>query len=124
MFRGGRMTFAPEHQVEGNGWIVASWPSSLEKAYWADPAVQKREMPDTWPAQMQSQGESWTRGRPRLDPDPPRAASSTRCARASPPSRTAAPGHHAAAVAHMVNESIKRKAPVSWDFEKDVLKKA
>jgi hypothetical protein len=33
-------------------------------------------------------------------------------------------GHHAAAVAHMVNESIKRKAPVSWDFDKDVLKKA
>jgi hypothetical protein len=33
-------------------------------------------------------------------------------------------GHHAAAVAHMVNESIKRKAPVYWDFEKDVLKKA
>jgi hypothetical protein len=24
----------------------------------------------------------------------------------------------------MVNESIKRKAPVSWDFEKDVLRKA
>jgi hypothetical protein len=24
----------------------------------------------------------------------------------------------------MVNESIKRKAPVYWDFEKDVLKKA
>jgi len=33
-------------------------------------------------------------------------------------------GHHAAAVAHMVNESIKRKAPVAWDFEKDVLRKA
>ena len=33
-------------------------------------------------------------------------------------------GHHAAAVAHMVNESIKRKAPVGWDFDKDVLRKA
>jgi len=33
-------------------------------------------------------------------------------------------GHHAAAVAHMVNESIKRRGPVFWDFETDVLKKA
>jgi hypothetical protein len=32
-------------------------------------------------------------------------------------------GHHNAAVAHMVNEAVKRKAPVAWDFEKDVLKK-
>jgi predicted dehydrogenase len=123
VFRGGRMTFAPEHQVEGNGWIVASWPSSLEKAYWADPAVQKREMPDTWPAQMQSQGESWT----EVGPD----STQVHLARFFDSVRTRKPtvedgraGHHAAAVAHMVNESIKRKAPVSWDFEKDVLKKA
>jgi hypothetical protein len=33
-------------------------------------------------------------------------------------------GHHAAAVAHMVNESVRRRAPVFWDFERDVLKKA
>lgn len=123
VFRGGRMTFAPEHQVEGNGWIVASWPSNLEKAYWADPAVQKREMPDTWPPQMQSQGESWT----EVGPD----STQVHLARFFDSVRTRKPtvedghaGHHAAAVAHMVNESIKRKAPVSWDFEKDVLKKA
>ena len=123
VFRGGRMTFAPEHQVEGNGWIVASWPSNLEKAYWADPAVQKREMPDTWPPQMQSQGESWT----EVGPD----STQVHLARFFDSVRTRKPtvedghaGHHAAAVAHMVNESIKRKAPVSWDFEKDVLKKS
>jgi predicted dehydrogenase len=123
VFRGGRMTLAPEHQVEGNGWIVASWPSNLERAYWADPAVQKREMPDTWPAQMQSQGESWT----EIGPD----STQVHLARFLDSVRTRKPtvedgraGHHAAAVAHMVNESIKRKAPVSWDFEKDVLKKA
>jgi hypothetical protein len=33
-------------------------------------------------------------------------------------------GHHAAAVPHMVNESIKQKMPVYWDRDKDVLKKA
>jgi hypothetical protein len=41
-----------------------------------------------------------------------------------PPVEDGRRGHHAAAVAHMVNESVKRKAPVTWDFEKDVLKKA
>ena len=123
VFRGGRMTFTPEHAVEGNGWIVSSWPSELEKAYWADPEVKKRELPDTWPSQMQSQGESWT----EVGPD----STEIHVARFFDSVRTRKPsvqdgrrGHHAAAVAHMVNESIKRRAPVQWDFEKDVLKKA
>jgi predicted dehydrogenase len=123
VFRGSRMVFTPEHRREGNGWIVSSWPSPLEKAYWADPAVQKLETPDTWPSQMESQGESWT----ELGPD----STVLHMARFFDSVRTRKPsvqdgraGHHAAAVAHMVNESIKRKAPVSWDFEKDVLRKA
>ena len=122
-FRGGRMTFTPEHRREGNGWIVESWPSNLEKAYWADPAVQKLEMPDTWPSQMESQGESWS----EVGPDSTvlhmaRFVDSVRTRKASvEDGRT---GHHAAAVAHMVNESMRRKAPVYWDFERDVLKKA
>jgi len=122
-FRDDRLIFKPEHQVEGNGWIVSSWPSPLEKAYWADPAVQKREKPETWPAQMQDQGESWS----EVGPD----STVIHVARFFESIRTHKPsvedgraGHHAAAVAHMVNESIKRKAPVAWDFEKDVLKKA
>jgi hypothetical protein len=122
-FRGSRMTFTPERRREGNDWIVSAWPSPLEKAYWADPAVQKLEMPNTWPAQMESQGESWS----EVGPD----ATVLHVARFVESIRTRKPsvedgraGHHAAAVAHMVNESIKRKAPVSWDFEKDVLRKA
>ena len=123
VFRGNRLTFTPEHQVEGNGWIVSSWPSDLEKAYWASPEVKKRELPDTWPSQMLSQGESWT----EVGPDDThihvsRFFDSVRTRKPSVQDGRA--GHHAAAVAHMVNESIKRKAPVSWDFEKDVLKKA
>ena len=123
VFRGGRMTFTPEHRREGNGWIVESWPSNLEKAYWADPAVQKLEMPDTWPSQMEKQDESWT----EVGPD----STVLHVARFFDSVRTRKPsvqdgraGHRAAAVAHMVNESIKRKTPVYWDFEKDVLKKA
>ena len=123
VFRGGRMTFTPENRREGNGWIVESWPSNLEKAYWADPAVQKLEMPDTWPSQMEKQAESWS----EVGPD----STVLHVARFFDSVRTRKPsvqdgraGHHAAAVAHMVNESIKRKQPVHWDFEKDVLKKA
>jgi predicted dehydrogenase len=120
VFRGDRMTFTPEHPVEGNGWIVTSWPSALEKAYWADPEVQKREKPETWPSQMQDRGESWT----EVGPD----ATAIHMARFFDSVRTRKPsvedgrvGHHAAAVAHMVNASIKRKAPVYWDFDKDVM---
>jgi len=123
VFRGDRMTFVPEHVVEGNAWIVASWPPELEKAYWADPAVQKREKPETWAPQMRKGSEAWT----EVGPD----ATSIHMGRFFESVRTRKPsvedgrtGHHAAAVAHMVNESIKRKAPVYWDFEKDVLKKA
>jgi predicted dehydrogenase len=123
VFRGDRLIFTPEHQVEGNGWIVSSWPSPLEKAYWADPAVQKREKPETWPAQMQDQGESWNEVGP--DSTVIHVARFFDSIRSHKPSvEDGRAGHHAAAVAHMVNESIKRKAPVAWDFEKDVLKKA
>jgi predicted dehydrogenase len=123
VFRGDTMTFTPEHVVEGNGWIVSSWPSELEKAYWADPEVQKREKPETWPAQMQSQGESWREvGPDSTDIHMARFIASVRTRK--PPLEDGRRGHHAAAVAHMVNESLKRKTSVSWDFEKDVLKKA
>jgi len=123
VFRGGRMTFTPERKREGNGWIVTSWPKELEQAYWADPKVQRSEMPDTWPSQMESMGESWT----EVGPD----STAIHFQRFFESVRTRKPavedgraGHHAAAVAHMVNESIKRKAPVYWDFDKDVLKRA
>ena len=123
VFHGDTMTFRPEHVVESNDWIVTSWPSALEKAYWQNPEVLKKERPSTWPAQMQSEGESWK----EVGPD----STDIHMARFVAAVRTRKPvyedgrrGHHAAAVAHMVNESMKRKAPVAWDFERDVLKKA
>jgi predicted dehydrogenase len=123
VFRGNKMTFTPEHRREGNGWIVTSWPTPLEQAYWADPAVQKLEKPDTWPAQMESQGESWTEvGPDSTDVHMKHFVESVRTRKA--PVEDGRVGHRAAAVAHMVNESIKRQGPVAWDFEKDVLKKA
>jgi predicted dehydrogenase len=121
VFHGNELIFRPEHPVEGNGWIVASWPSALEKAYWADPEVQKREMPDTWPAQMQGAGETWREVGPgSTEIHVSRFFDSVRTRKPSVEDGHA--GHHAAAVAHMVNESIKRQAPVYWDKSADLLK--
>jgi predicted dehydrogenase len=123
VFRGRELIFKPENPVEGNAWIVASWPSALEEAYWADPAIQKREMPNTWPSRMNGEGETWS----EVGPDSTylhmsRFIDSIRTRKPSVQDGRA--GHHAAAVPHMVNESIKRGTPVHWDPEREVLKKA
>jgi len=121
VIQGSDLVFTPENPVEGNGWIVASWPSALEEAYWADPEVQKREMPATWPPRMNAGGETWS----EVGPDSTylhmsRFIESVRTRK--PSVQDARRGHHAAAVPHMVNESIKRKMPVYWDPEREVLK--
>jgi predicted dehydrogenase len=121
VFQGRELTFRPENPVESNGWIVSSWPAALEKEYWADPEVQKREMPSTWPSRMNGEGETWSEVGP--------GSTHIHMARFFDSVRTRTPsiqdarrGHHAAAVPHMVNESIKRKIPVYWDAEREVLK--
>jgi len=123
VFQGRELIFRPENPVEGNAWIVASWPSALEKAYWADPEIQKREMPHTWASRMNDVGETWS----EVGPDSTvihmsRFIDSVRTRK--PSIQDARRGHHATAVPHMVNESIKRKMPVYWDPEREVLKKA
>jgi predicted dehydrogenase len=121
--RGNDLLFSPEQPVENNAWIVAAWPSALETAYWADPEVQKREMPRSWPSRMNSEGETWS----EVGPDSTiihmsRFIDSIRTRK--PSVQDARTAHHAAAVAHMVNESIKRKMPVYWDPEREILKEA
>ncbi len=122
VFQGGQLIFRPENTVEGNAWIVASWPSELEAAYWADPRVQEREMPRTWAPQMQNASETWS----QVGPD----STSIHMGRFFDSVRTGKPsvedgsaGHHAAAVAHMVNQSIRSEMPVYWDWDKDTTKK-
>jgi predicted dehydrogenase len=121
VFHGNELVFKPENPVEGNGWIVASWPSALEAAYWADPEVQKRELPRTWPSRMNSEGETWS----EVGPDSTflHLARFIESVRTRKPSvQDARRGHHAAAVPHMVNESIRRQGPVYWDPERDALR--
>ena len=79
-------------------------------------------MPRTWAPQMQNASETWS----QVGPD----STSIHMGRFFDSVRTREPsvedgsaGHHAAAVAHMVNQSIRTKMPVYWDWDKDTTKK-
>jgi predicted dehydrogenase len=117
-FRGGRLSLTRENVREDNGWILASWPEALEKAYYADPKVQARETPDTWPQEMRQESERWAEWGESTDLVHMRnfidAVRSRR-----PPAQDAEAGHHAASGAHMVNLSIRQKKPIEWDFAKN-----
>jgi predicted dehydrogenase len=123
VFRGGEMVFKPEHHREDNGWIVASWPRALEEAYYARPEVQALESPGTWDPKMEKETEVYRQvGRDATLLHVARFLDSVRSRKA--PVEDGRAGHHAAAVAHMVNESILREQPVYWDFAADALRRA
>jgi predicted dehydrogenase len=114
--RGGALTFAPENAYENNRWVVESWPEQLEKAYYADPKVQARETPATWKPEMNENREVWNeRGQDAMVVHLTRFFDSVRSRTA--PVEDAAVGHRAAAVAHLINQSLREKKPLDWDFE-------
>jgi predicted dehydrogenase len=118
---GGGMRIQREHPVDGNDWIVRSWPKELEEKYWQDPEVQKRELPATWDAATYASSEV-------IEADGPDStqihmqkffdAVKTR----KQPEQDASMGHHAASCAHMVNISAEKGAPVYWDYDRDTIK--
>jgi predicted dehydrogenase len=115
VFRGGDMVLKPEHAVEGNGWVVSSWPEELEKAYYADAKIRAEERPDTWEPQMRRQSEAFEEvGRDSTFVHVARFFESVR--QGKPVVQDGVMGHHAAAVAHMVNRSIRQRKPVDWNF--------
>jgi predicted dehydrogenase len=116
---GGSLTFYPENVVEENRWIVESWPKALEEAYYKDPKVIATEIEAA--------------RKPRAEPETFRASGPeptvAHFARFFEAMRTRKPGwedaiagHRAAACAHLINLSAKRRNPVEWDFTKDDLK--
>lgn len=116
-FRGGRLTFTPENVYEDNRWVVESWERQLEKAYYDDPNIQAEETPQTWSPQMRAHSEvfeEWGHNATRTHLA--QFVDSVRTRR--PPVEDASMGHRAAACAHLINESVKRKAIVHWDFDK------
>jgi predicted dehydrogenase len=122
-FRGGKLLLKPERAVEGNEWVVSSWPEGLEKAYYADAKIIAEEKPDKWPPRLDKEGESWDEvGQDSTDVHMARFVESVRTRRQ--PLEDGERGHSAAAAAHMINESIRRGRPLEWDAAAGAVKKA
>ncbi|MCE5270598.1 Gfo/Idh/MocA family oxidoreductase [bacterium] len=118
---GENLTFTPETPMEDDRWVVRSWPSQLEQAYYADPkliayetaakareAAAKSEQIPFEPGDESTLAhvKSWL------------AAIQSR----KQPYECVEVGHRAAAVAHMVNRSIQTQSAVLWDFDKQLIK--
>ena len=120
VFREGQMTLRPENAVEGNRWVVSSWPEALEKAYYDDPKVKAEERPDTWSPQVRKQSETFDEiGQDATFVHMTRFFDSVR--QHKPAVEDGVMGHHAAAAAHMVNLSLRQRRPLDWNFATDAL---
>jgi len=118
---GGKLVFTPEIVNENNGWIVQSWPSKLEKAYYEDPEVRAEER--TWtrdPALVQGAETYQAQG---LDSTTIHFMEFFDAVRKGTPTKEdAVVGHHAASCAHMANLSIEKKRIIYWDKARDTVK--
>jgi predicted dehydrogenase len=115
------LTFTPENPIEDNGWIVDSWPSALEEAYYNDPKIIQSEQPQKWDPKIIPGAEHWSGvGRNTTVLHFEQFQRSVKD-RKQPPEDVFA-GHRAAAVAHMINMSAARKKPVYWDRSRDGIK--
>jgi predicted dehydrogenase len=120
-FRGGSLVYTPENISEDNRWVVESWKESLAEAYYEDPNVQSRETPESWKPEMKSANQTWDEwGRNATYVHLAHFFDSVRSRK--PPVEDALMGHHAASVAHLINESARREAIVYWDFDREALK--
>ncbi len=114
------LTFIPENVTEGNGWIVESWPEKLQEDYYMDPAIMQAERPSSREARVlerrevyAAEGTGSMRTHMQEFFDGVRNGTATK--------EDASVGHHAAACAHMINQSIDSERTIHWDAEKDVL---
>jgi predicted dehydrogenase len=114
LFRNGRVELRPERPVEGNDWIVESWPEELERAYYADPAVIAAERPHAWAPRLEPRGETFEEvGEDATKVHLARFFEAVRTR--GTPVEDGERGHRAAAAAHLVNESVRRGRPLEWD---------
>jgi predicted dehydrogenase len=115
------LVFTPDNPIEDNGWIVDSWPSELQKAYYNDPKVIAAEMPERWDPKVVEGEERWGGvGRNSVMLHFENFQKSIR--ERKQPVEDVYAGHRAAAVAHMVNLSAKSKKQVFWDRSRDNVK--
>jgi predicted dehydrogenase len=117
----GELKYWPEHIGEDNRWIVESWPKKLEEAYYKDPKVQKEEMPSLAKAHLVEGGTEWReQGQDATIIHFWHFLNSIKTRKSY--WEDAVAGHHAAACAHMVNQSAREGRMVQWDFARDDVK--
>jgi predicted dehydrogenase len=117
----GELKYWPENIREDNKWIVESWPKRLEAQYWKDPKVRREEMPAIGKPRLIDGGLSWREeGQDSTIVHFWHFLNSIRSRK--PYWEDASAGHHAAACAHMVNQSVRTGRLVEWDFGKDDIK--
>jgi predicted dehydrogenase len=105
----------------GNGWVVRSWPEALERAYYADPAVRAREVPDSRRGERVAAGERWSVvGEDDLVAHVRVFLESVRSRK--PVVEDARFGHRAAATAHLINQSLREGRVMTWDRAADKAK--
>jgi predicted dehydrogenase len=118
---GDGLTFRAENAVEDNRWIVDSWPSRLEEAYYKDPKVRQAELPESWPQKTVAATEQYRQQ--GIDTTVPHMSNWLTSIRTRKPYwEDASAGHRAAACAHMINRSAKERRLVEWDYSKDDMK--
>ena len=115
VLRDDKVELRPEHPVEGNGWIVESWPEELERAYYEDPKVVAAERSDRWAPRLEGRGETFAEvGENDTLVHLRRFFDCVRTRNA--PVEDGERGHRAAAAAHLVNESVRKGGrPLEWD---------
>ena len=115
------VTFTPSRSYDDNGWIVDSWPSKLQKAYYSDPKVIAAERPNRQSQKVLAGQERWEEiGYGDAVPHIHDFLNAIKTRQQ--PYENAVVGHRAASVAHMVNMSAKYKRPIFWDRDKDNVK--
>jgi predicted dehydrogenase len=115
------LIFTPDHSVEDNGWIVDSWPTELQRAYYKDPKVIASEMPNRWDPKVIDGEERWSGvGRDAVISHFENFQRAVKDRKQ--PVEDVFAGHRAAAVAHMINWSAKQRKPVFWDRSRDNVK--
>ncbi len=118
---GNTLTFYPEIVNEDNRWIVESWPSPAEAAYYKDPKVRSEEIPSSREPEVIAGQEQYREiGLDSTVVHLRNFYSSVKSRK--PPVEDALAGHRAASCAHLINLSARERRLVSWDFDRENLK--
>ncbi len=121
LFRGDRLEFRPENVNEDNRWVVRSWEEELEQQYYSRPDVMEQESP--WTRKPSLNLDVEVHEEQGLDPTYVHLEQFFESVRSrKQPQQDAVMGHRAASAAHMVNQSLRKKQAVEWDFERDRVK--